>query len=282
MQDSQATSESLPSYRVTARNTSAASENKIHDDLVAASYGFRGGLVPGITVYAYVTVPVVERFGLDWLEHGTMQIKFHRPFYDGEQVVVRGRVVNESGLIKASLTAERIDGTVCATAIATIENPSARSPEPQISVYPRTPLPPFESRPRASRDSLTPGASLGTIAEVFDLPDAELLAALDERLPIYTGPRAVAHPFSLLRASNQILMSNFQLGPWIHAASEVMNRGAVRNGDRVSVRGRIVERFERKGHEFVELDVLVVEGQDRIVQRVQHTAIYRPRRTRIE
>jgi hypothetical protein len=82
----------------------------------------------------------------------------------------------------------------------------------------------------------------------------------------------------LLRLSNQILMSSFKLGPWIHASSEVINSGVVRSGEQVSVRGRVRECFERKGHEFVVLDVLVVAGRDRIVQRVRHTAIYRPRR----
>ena len=37
------------------------------------------------------------------------------------------------------------------------------------------------------------------------------------------------------------------------------------------------ECFERKGHEFVVLDLLVVANGDRIVQQVRHTAIYRPR-----
>ena len=40
--------EALPEYRVKARNTSADSENKIHDDAVARQYGFRGALVPGV------------------------------------------------------------------------------------------------------------------------------------------------------------------------------------------------------------------------------------------
>ena len=45
--------ELLPTYRVKARNTSSTSDNKIHDDAVAAKYGFRGGLVPGVTVREY-------------------------------------------------------------------------------------------------------------------------------------------------------------------------------------------------------------------------------------
>ena len=56
--------QSLPAYRVTARNTSRQSENLIHDDATARRYGFRGGgLVPGVTVYAYLTQPLVAAFG---------------------------------------------------------------------------------------------------------------------------------------------------------------------------------------------------------------------------
>lgn len=273
----QTTSDDESIYRVRARNTSVDSENKIHDDAVAAKYGFRGALVPGIAVYAYMTVPLVERFGLDWLERGSIQVKFHQPFYAAEEVIVNARVDAASEPIKVSLTAGRSDGTVCATALSTINDPSKWLGEDRISDYPEALLPEFESRPDASRESLVPGAPLGTLTEKFDLPGTALLEILDERLPIYFGSRAVAHPFALLRASNQILMSNFKLGPWIHTASDLINRSVVRNGEEVSVRGRVRECFERKGHEFVVLDVLVVADRDRIVQQVRHTAIYRPR-----
>lgn len=46
----------MPVHRVRAVNTAPDSENKMHDDRVAAQYGFQGGLVPGVTVYAYITV----------------------------------------------------------------------------------------------------------------------------------------------------------------------------------------------------------------------------------
>src|SRR5262249_21604481 len=65
-----------------------ASENKIHDDAVARSYGFDGGLVPGVTVYAYLTHPVVAELGRAWLERGTMTTRFVRPCYDGDHVIV--------------------------------------------------------------------------------------------------------------------------------------------------------------------------------------------------
>src|SRR5258708_32218751 len=81
-------SPSLPFYRVRAKNTAPDSENKIHDDRVAAEYGFRGGLVPGVTVYGYMTVPIVDSQPA-WLERGSMHVRFSEPGYDGEGNVRR-------------------------------------------------------------------------------------------------------------------------------------------------------------------------------------------------
>src|ERR1700704_1967297 len=76
-------------YRVRAHNTAADSENKIHDDRVAAEYGFRGGLVPGVTVYGYMTVPMVTHLGEAWLGTGAMEVRFLQPVYEGQEIVVR-------------------------------------------------------------------------------------------------------------------------------------------------------------------------------------------------
>src|SRR5262249_22652530 len=58
----------LGPYRVEAFNASKESENKIHDDAVARRFGFKGGLVPGVDVYAYMTHLPVTRWGRGWLE----------------------------------------------------------------------------------------------------------------------------------------------------------------------------------------------------------------------
>src|SRR5215831_17236676 len=120
-------------YRVRARNTSADSENKIHDDATAVHFGFRGGLVPGITIYAYMTVPLVEQFGLDWLERGSMQVKFDQPFYDSDQVIVTAEIDDRADQIKIAVTAGREDGIVCATALATVNDGSNWLGKPRLT-----------------------------------------------------------------------------------------------------------------------------------------------------
>ncbi len=62
-------------YRVKAFNTAVASENKIHDDAVARRFGFAGGLVPGVEIYAYMTHVPVERWGRAWLEAGSAECR---------------------------------------------------------------------------------------------------------------------------------------------------------------------------------------------------------------
>jgi hypothetical protein len=272
-------SETLTEYRVRARNTSADSENKIHDDAVAAAFGFRGGLVPGVTVYGYMTVPIVERFGRDWLERGSMQVKFNQPFYEGDRLIARAEIQSEEVPIKIAVRAEREDGLACAIGLATVSDRMPWLGEPRLDDFPEADLPPFDARLPAVAENFSPGRVLGTLKETIDLGPAhhELLDRLDEPLDIYRGPDAVAHPALLLALSNYVLMHNYVLGPWIHAASGVINWGAVRDRDEIAVRSRIRECFERKGHEFVVLDVLLVANGVTVVQQVRHTAIYRPR-----
>ena len=43
-----------------ALNTAPNSENQIHGDDMAQEFGFKGGLVPGVTVSAYLLHPIIE------------------------------------------------------------------------------------------------------------------------------------------------------------------------------------------------------------------------------
>ena len=148
---------------------------------------------------------------------------------------------------------------------------------PALADYPLAPLPADAERPPAVRAAFVIGAPLGTLRETLDPQYGALLDKLDERLALYRGADALAHPVALLERSNHLLMRNVKLGPWIHTASELVNHSAARNGELIEARGRIAACFERKGHEFVVLDILLMAGSARIVQQVRHTAIYRPR-----
>ena len=129
---------------------------------------------------------------------------------------------------------------------------------------------------RRSRSS--PACCSATVDERFDAAHAEeYLDAIGETLPVYRAEK-VAHPGWLLRRANRILSRNVEMGPWMHVESNVQQLGLVHDGDAVSTRGRVTDVFERGGHKFVTIDV-VVYASDRARGSVEHTAIYEPRRS---
>lgn len=147
--------------RLRAVNTAPDSENRMHDDAIAARYGFRGGLVPGVTVYGYMAHPL----GAEFLASGGMSLRLLAPFYDGEEVIVErdGDVV----------TALNAGGQVCATGtLRTTAMPERLIAQAKIPVV----------RPRASAESLAPGTVLGSLQQPIENPTAEKLLELSNRI----------------------------------------------------------------------------------------------------
>ena len=249
-----------PSFRVRAVNTALDSENRIHDDRVAAEYGFRGGLVPGVTIYGYLAAAVMERLGPQWLRHGAMDVRFFEPFYEGEEVEISIAELPD-GRIKA-------DAAARATATAWLTELSGAPPEPDH------PAKHSIVKQAASRETMQPDRPLATIEKTLDLSQPGLCAPLDA----FIGPERFAHPAVILGLANELLMHNYHLGPWIHSSSEVRNAAPARDGEHLQVRGKIVEAYERKGHEFAVLDVAVLSS-NRLLTRIRHTAIWQPRKT---
>jgi acyl dehydratase len=255
-------------YSVVAFNTATASTNKIHDDAVASALGFRGGLVPGVDVYAYLTQAPVREWGRAWLERGTISARFHLPVYDGDTATVSEDPDDRAAIV---LTDPRRAVCARATALLPMIAPAidpALWPKPGDAV----------TVPPASPESLSPGTAFDLPGHRFHADAAgEYLDAVREVHPLYRL-EGIAHPGWILRDANYVLSANVRLGPWIHVSSTVQHHGLVRDGEEMSARAIVTEEWEQKGHRFVRLDVLHL-ADGRAVARTDHVAIYRPRGT---
>lgn len=252
---------------VSAYNTAAASDNKIHDDSVARRFGFRGGLVPGVEVYAYMAHMPVARWGRAWLERGSAACRFWKPVYDG--AVARITAAEEEGALALAVESA---GERCATGQA-----SMPSQPPALLIAETVPAaePPRERVP-ASEEALARGRTLGIAPLTVDR--AMLLDYIDEvreSEPIYRT-EGLVHPGQILRLANMALVQNVVLGPWIHVGSKVDNFAAVRVGQRLALRSTITSNVVAKGHAIVEFDAVVIADR-RDVAQITHTAIWRPR-----
>ena len=251
-------------YRVRAHNSARESENRIHDDAVARRFGFTGGLVPGVEVYAYMTHVPVERWGRAWLEHGFATCRFAHPVYEDDDLAIEPDETED----RLQLSVRRGD-EVCATGEAKL---ATEGKIPEIAM----PHPPPQERPSASEDTL----AIGTLLGMRPLRVTPEIAAqhrddVRETAAVYAR-EGLMHPGMVLRTCNWVLTHNVVLGPWIHVGSTVRHLGAGRVNETLSARARVSANYERKGHQFVELHALVT-ADDRPIAQVEHVAIYRPR-----
>lgn len=257
---------------IRARNTATTSENRIHADDVARRYGFRGGLVPGVDVWAYLCGPPADRWGAEWVAMGGMRGRFRQPVYDGSLVTVDASELTGD---RMTVVVHDADETLCAEAEAWLPADPPRPPDPDR--WPERPAPAPADRPGASEETLAPGTVLGSVWTTFDAGTAAGHAA-DTSVtdPLFTTGRA-AHPAWLLRLANAVLVANVRLGPWIHTASTVQHLAAVPAPARLRTAAVVTGCWERNGHRFVELDVCTFTDAGDPVQHVIHTAIWQPR-----
>jgi acyl dehydratase len=257
-------------HEISAYNLSAASENKIHDDTIAKKFGFEGGLVPGVEVYAYMSHLPVAHYGPDWLSRGGAEVRLKKPVYDGRIAVASADIGADGGL---AIKVES-EGVLCATGHADMP---AKMATPRYDEIPEAPLPATEDRPPAAPESLVVGQVMGTFKVTYDADEsADYLDGARETLGLYAKEKLI-HPGLILRMGNRALGQNVRLGPWIHVGSKLRNFAVAHVGDELAARATVKAEYEHKGHRFAELDVIVTANEKTCLTRIHHTAIYQPR-----
>jgi acyl dehydratase len=254
-------------YQIIAHNYSFDSDNKIHSDDVAKEYGFKGGLVPGVADFAYLARATYDHWGEAWLSGGTIEAKFIKPVYHGETAFAAATPSDEPDTLTLALT--NVDGVLCAAGSATLAG-AGTAPSP--AAFRSFPLPAEDARPAPDIATFPAGTQLGAYEYDFDASTATQEAV--EKFVDAWPSTARWHPAIALHDANRILRANVALGPWIHTASKLDLFGAPVTGERVSLRGNVLNTFERRGHVMTELD-LGVFAADRPIARVKHTAIIR-------
>jgi acyl dehydratase len=250
-------------WTTVAANDATHSENRIHDDATARQYGFLGGLVPGVTVFAIGVRPLADRWGEELLERGHVDFRLAAPVYEGGTVEARldgnaFRVLDEAG-------------TVCLDGTAALDDVAV--PFPEVEIGGELPRP----RPEAGESSLAPGTVLAPVTVPATDRYRGYLELLGDDHPLWTEQHLV-HPGWLCRALNEVLSSNVLLGPWIHVGTDLHLHGAAHEDEVLETRAVVTDNFERKGHHFVTVrGVTVEQAAGRPVLSGTHTAIWRPR-----
>jgi len=261
----------LPEYRTKALNAGSNSGNLVHEDEHARRYGFRGGLVPGVSLYAYISRSVVEALGRDWLERGSADVRFIHPVYDGEEFRTGGCIssIEGDGTVHVEFEGTSSQGVTCVVGAAGL---ALRPPEPE-PVVDDFPAGRGKSRRPISLDLLKPGALLTPVTSEFtwNVHWEYCQKIVRDHHPIY---HQTVHPGWLLSQANRAFAENFDSSAWIQVSSSIQHYHAQDSECLVETRGRIADRFERHGHHYVSLDLALFTGR-RCLQTIRHTVIFR-------
>ena len=250
------------------------SENRIHSDEVAHAYGFRGALVPGVTVSAYLIHPAIVAGGEEWLARGRAHCVVHSPVYDRERFRVD---VTEAGV--TSYDAALSDDREVRCASAQVSLPDG-SPTPPI-LRGDPPIVPDAERKTATRAVMEELREKGLSAMHVRWDGSnEITRYLRDpsEMPALFRDNGLANPSFVLALTNWILGQNVRMSPWLHLQTDSQNFRSISWGDEIVVEAAIADLFEKKGHEFVDLDVgIFVADTGGAAAQVRLRAIYKMR-----
>ena len=251
----------MSTHFATARNYSEESENRMHSDGAARTFGFESALVPGVAVFGHMTRPLIETVGAAWLEGHESEIRLIKPAYDGDTLAVEH--------VEAGEHLVRCTGR--GVLIAELRSRAARPPLDPMAELPGGE--PVDGKPVIEWDLIRIGEPFPAFAWMPDRSEHQRYASqVDDDLPIWRGD--LLHPHALLSTANRALSNRFRLPAWLHVGSKMVFREPVRVGDEIEVRAVPVEKWRRKGHEFIELYVAYLVG-GQVKTEIRHTAIIR-------
>ena len=266
---------------LTAHNDAADSGNPMHDDEAARAMGFKGAVVPGVTVYGYVTQALLDYFGDAWLSRGYCRVRFRQPVIANEQIRIESRPGDNGQML--DVTVENSAGTVTAIASGSMDARAAPAFS-QDGVVTQKIRPAFRVNhdgkwPPVAETFLREKVLRSFVAEIGRGEHNSFCTAMGDQRAIY---QTAIHPAWLLRQANIIVDRNIDLGAWIHTESEVANLGLAPVNEPIQIRAQLLELFDRKNNEYVDLDVLMLVAGDehRPVLRAMHRAIYKPALTK--
>lgn len=262
----------ISNQQILAVNDALESENRIHSDEIAEKYGFTGALVSGVNVFGYLAQPLVKAFGAAFLEQGMMDVIFLKPAYQDDLLTIKTEesrsetskrncvtsISNEQGLLLAKLESwlpaqlppiSPLADMVC-------EHKSIDRPEIEWDLIAlQEPAPAFTWQPSFEENQ-------------------QHVSVQRDKAPCYQGSEGYIHPYFLLDACNQALMRMFVLPAWIHTGSKITLREPLRVGQSIEMKTMPIEKWERKGHQFIKLYIAMLV-ENNVVAEIEHTAIFR-------
>ncbi|HEV2370459.1 MAG TPA: hypothetical protein VGR90_11335 [Acidimicrobiales bacterium] len=261
-------------YSPRSAEVSAAAQSQragsIHDDAVAQRVGFRGGTIAGSIHMDQFPPVLVDAFGPEWFETGSLSLTFRNATISAEPVVALVAVPDRRVDVQVEARTERPDGTLVAAGTAGVGQPAEPTHLHSIDLRPADP------KQLRILSCVEPG--LTKLAHRAGVDSASVRGRVDrggllDALDWYTGPSPwggpIAHPSALV----QLLRNRGpEFGPHtaeavgLFGAIEIRHlRGPVFLDQEYEVEGEVVAVGASPKTEYLWYDTRALDGDGRPV-----------------
>lgn len=229
-------------WSVHARNLPEHAHNPIHTDSGGQAAGFDTAMVAGVTVYAYLTRPLVDTWGIDWLRQGTALVEFSSPVQPNDPVHCVPFI--SDGHIEVQAT---VRGEIRASCTAWRTTPDIAKPVHPI----HEPLEPEKI----------------SLAEEWDGYGLRV----GDDLALYTE-LGIIHPAVWPALANYVVERQLVDGPWIHVRSRISHHRTAPVGGTAIINASVIDRFDTRTGSRAILEVSITVDGERTAT-VEHEAI---------
>lgn len=264
----------VPDNRTMARARSGMptrpSATNIHDDTTAQKLGFRGGTIAGSIHMDQFPPVLMDAFGPEWFETGSLSLAFKNATTSGDSVIAMVGVPPFKDDVQVEARMEQPDGTVVAEGTASIGTPAA---DPHLSSIDLRPTDPGELRLLAG---IRAGHRLAGHDDVLDGRTVKArmdAGALTEPLGWYVDDTPWGAPIAPPSSMVQLLRNRAgDFGPAIAEAVGLFgaieirhHHGPVLVGPRYHVEGEVVAVGASPKTEYVWYDTRATDESGRLV-----------------
>ena len=229
-------------WSVHAKNLPEHARNPIHTDEGRRAVGFDGALVAGVTIYAYLSNPVITFWGIDWLREGSATVEFKSPVLAGE--LVECVTVSNHGSLDVNATVNDEVRAKCT----------------------------------ASMNKATPVASPTLSSESLESEEIHLIdewenygqrAGDDHEIYFQHG---LIHPAVWPALANYVVERNLASGAWVHTRSKIHHHDLVEIGSIASIESQVINRFTTSSGNRAVIDISIKVAGKKVVS-LEHEAI---------
>ena len=251
---------------------SADISNPIHSTEFAKQYGFGGALVGGVTVWGWATQTIIEALGDSWLDRGWAEFNFRQPTHPGDEVRITAHAEDSGSWSITMVNQEGVDSVLGRVGLGNAEwIDEFATPQRMTAGNAPDPKPMLTLDDAPIGEDWVPNVVDATAEFARDFAQNNQHST-DER---FIGSDPSLHPAWTAGWAESLLRHNFAIPSSMHTRSRIQHLAPISAGTKVTGGAHLIAVYERRGHHFVNFDVLLCDEAGNDLARLRHWTVFR-------